>query len=171
MEDYFEAELACGRHLSVLSAVESMVEAEPLRERACGQLMRALYYCGRQADALGVYSRVRTALVEGLGLEPGRELRLLQEAILTHDPALHVPAPLPGVPPRAAATSVPASASAPADTPGSPVPARREPARGDQGRRPNAATSASCWYADGWATSSAPCPPSASTTSSKASRP
>ncbi|GGJ78755.1 hypothetical protein GCM10011583_07900 [Streptomyces camponoticapitis] len=133
MEDYFEAELACGRHLSVLSAVESMVEAEPLRERACGQLMRALYYCGRQADALGVYSRVRTALVEGLGLEPGRELRLLQEAILTHDPALHVPAPLPGVPHRAAATSVPASASAPADTPGSPVPARREPARGDQG--------------------------------------
>ncbi|MFI6080486.1 BTAD domain-containing putative transcriptional regulator [Streptomyces sp. NPDC051217] len=137
MEDYFEAELACGRYLSVLSAVESMVEAEPLRERACGQLMRALYYCGRQADALGVYSRVRTALIEGLGLEPGRELRLLQEAILTHDPALHVPTPLPGVPHRASvsATSVSASVSASAsvDTPESPVPARREPARGDQG--------------------------------------
>ncbi|MFD7446127.1 BTAD domain-containing putative transcriptional regulator [Streptomyces sp. NPDC059909] len=92
-EDYFEAELACGRHLAVLGALESMVESEPLRERSCGQLMRALYRCGRQADALGVYGRVRAALVEGLGLEPSRELRQLQQAILTHDPSLQLPEP------------------------------------------------------------------------------
>jgi DNA-binding SARP family transcriptional activator len=94
MEDYFEAELACGRHLAVLGELEAMVESVALRERSSGQLMLALYRSGRQADALSVYSRVRTALVEELGLEPGRELQLLQQAILAHDPSL--------IPPRAA---------------------------------------------------------------------
>lgn len=94
MEDYFEAELACGRHLAVLGELEAMVESIPLRERSSGQLMLALYRSGRQADALSVYSRVRTALVEELGLEPGRELQLMQQAILAHDPSL--------IPPRGA---------------------------------------------------------------------
>ncbi|MBW4716742.1 BTAD domain-containing putative transcriptional regulator [Saccharothrix obliqua] len=90
MEDYFDAELACGRHRSVLGVLEAMVEAERLRERSCGQLMLALYRCGRHADALTVYSRLRTSLVEDLGLEPGPGLQKLQHAILTHDPALAV---------------------------------------------------------------------------------
>ncbi|MEU1815987.1 BTAD domain-containing putative transcriptional regulator [Streptomyces roseifaciens] len=99
MEDYCEAELACGRHHAVLGELETLVEAEPLRERSCGQLMLALYRCGRQADALSVYGRVRTALVEELGLEPGRDLQELQQAILTHDRTLA----LPGVPAGGAA--------------------------------------------------------------------
>ncbi|MGX2998272.1 BTAD domain-containing putative transcriptional regulator [Streptomyces sp. JNUCC 64] len=90
-EDFFEAQLASGQHYPVLGELEVMVDNEPLRERSCGQLMRALYRCGRQADALGVYSRLRTALVEDLGLEPSRELRTLQQAILTHDPSLQLP--------------------------------------------------------------------------------
>ncbi|MFF3323118.1 BTAD domain-containing putative transcriptional regulator [Streptomyces sp. NPDC002889] len=88
MEDYFEAQLACGRHHEVLAELETTVRAEPLRERSCGQLMLALYRCGRQADALTVYSRVRAVLVEDLGLEPGRGLQRLQQRILTQDPAL-----------------------------------------------------------------------------------
>lgn len=91
MEDYFEAELRCGRHQSALAALESMAEAEPLRERLCGQLMLALYRCGRQANALSVYSRVRTSLIEDLGLEPRRELQSLQQAILAQDPKLSQP--------------------------------------------------------------------------------
>lgn len=90
-EDYFDASLACGRHHVVLSELEAMVESEPLRERSCGQLMLALYRCGRHADALSIYSRVRAALVEDLGLEPGPGLQKLQHAILTHDPALTLP--------------------------------------------------------------------------------
>jgi DNA-binding SARP family transcriptional activator len=93
MEVYFDAELACGRHHAVLADLEAMVEAEPLREGSCGQFMLALYRCGRQADALGVYSRVRSALVEDLGLEPGRALQTLQQQILTHDPALTLQPP------------------------------------------------------------------------------
>lgn len=92
MEDYFDAELACGRHQSVLGELEAVVEAERLRERSCGQLMLALYRCGRHADALAVYSRLRTSLVDDLGLEPGPALQQLQHAILTHDPALALPA-------------------------------------------------------------------------------
>ncbi|WP_344099659.1 BTAD domain-containing putative transcriptional regulator [Myceligenerans crystallogenes] len=88
MEDYFEAAVACGREHDILRELEAMVEAEPQRERACAQLMIALYRTGRHADALEVYSRTRSALVDELGLDPSRDLQLLQRSILNHDPAL-----------------------------------------------------------------------------------
>ncbi len=88
LEDYFDTQLALGRHHTVLAELEATVRAEPLRERLCGQLMLALYRCGRQADALSTYSRVRNLLVEDLGLVPSRSLQRLQQAILTQDPTL-----------------------------------------------------------------------------------
>ncbi|MEU5959402.1 BTAD domain-containing putative transcriptional regulator [Streptomyces sp. NPDC047525] len=90
LEDYFDAELALGRHRSVLREMETAVEAGTLRERLCGQLMLALYRCGRHTDALGAYNRLRRQLVEQLGLEPGRSLQQLQQAILRHDDSLLV---------------------------------------------------------------------------------
>ncbi|MFI5555058.1 BTAD domain-containing putative transcriptional regulator [Streptomyces sp. NPDC051738] len=93
-EDYFEAQLLCGRHYEILPELETMVQAEPLRERSSAQLMLALYRCGRQADALNAYSQVRAALVENLGLEPGRGLQQLQQAILTQDPSLSMDRPV-----------------------------------------------------------------------------
>jgi DNA-binding SARP family transcriptional activator len=87
-EDYFEAELACGRHHEVLVEMKRLIATEPLRERLRCQLMLALYRCGRQADALEVYNAGRAALVEKLGLEPSHALQSLQQAILVHDPAL-----------------------------------------------------------------------------------
>jgi len=39
-----------------------------------------------------VYRRTREALIDGLGLEPGRELRELQQRILEHDAAIQVTA-------------------------------------------------------------------------------
>ncbi|WP_285742130.1 BTAD domain-containing putative transcriptional regulator [Lentzea sp. NBRC 105346] len=92
LEDLVEAELACGRHHEAVAELEAMVAAEPLRERLCGQLMRALYRDGRQAEAVSVYRRTRTLLRERLGIEPGHELRDLHRAILDHDPALQHPA-------------------------------------------------------------------------------
>lgn len=91
LEDYFDAELALGRHHSVLREIESEVETGTLRERLCGQLMLALYRGGRHTDALGVYNRVRSRLVDQLGLEPGRGLQQLQQSILRHDDSLLVP--------------------------------------------------------------------------------
>ncbi|WP_327238381.1 hypothetical protein OG349_34705 [Streptomyces sp. NBC_01317] len=92
MEYRFEAELACGRHHAVLGELVSLAESEPLRERLCGQLILALYRCGRQAEALSVFSRVRLELVQKYGLEPSRDLQTLQQHILHHDPSLTAPA-------------------------------------------------------------------------------
>src|SRR5262249_32591595 len=52
------------------------------------QLMLALYRSGRQAEALDAYQAVRHALVEELGIEPGRALRELERGILQQDPEL-----------------------------------------------------------------------------------
>ncbi|MGW5850536.1 AfsR/SARP family transcriptional regulator [Streptomyces sp. NPDC055254] len=123
LEDLFEAQLACGHHYAVLGELESMVENEPLRERACGQLMRAFYRSGRQADALGVYGRLRAALVEDLGLEPSRELQLVQQAILNHDRELQFHGPAAG-PVTLTRREQPAPAAAPPSAPA----ARRSPA-------------------------------------------
>jgi predicted ATPase len=50
--------------------------------------MLALYRSGRQADALETFQDARRVLADELGLEPGPELRRIQEAILAHDPAI-----------------------------------------------------------------------------------
>ena len=48
--------------------------------------MLALYRAGRQADALEAYRDARRVLLDELGLEPGAELRELEQAILRQDP-------------------------------------------------------------------------------------
>jgi DNA-binding SARP family transcriptional activator len=90
-EDCFEAELMCGQHREITPELEVLTEAEPVRERLCIQFMLALYRSGRQVDALNVYRRTRDALVEGLGIEPGRELQELQHMILEHDASIQAP--------------------------------------------------------------------------------
>ncbi|TDV53605.1 AfsR/SARP family transcriptional regulator [Actinophytocola oryzae] len=92
LEDRLDAELVCGRHREITPELEVLTATEPLRERLCLQFMLALYRSGRQADALRVYRRTREALIDGLGLEPGRELRELQQRILEHDAAIQVTA-------------------------------------------------------------------------------
>ncbi|HEV7649878.1 MAG TPA: AfsR/SARP family transcriptional regulator [Actinophytocola sp.] len=91
LEDCFDAELQCGRHREITPELEVLTAAEPLRERLCIQFMLALYRSGRQVDALNVYRRTRTALVDGLGIEPGPDLQALQHMILEHDASIQVP--------------------------------------------------------------------------------
>jgi DNA-binding SARP family transcriptional activator len=50
--------------------------------------MLALFREGRQAEALRVFDRARTALRDGLGLDPSIALRELHGAILRQEPAL-----------------------------------------------------------------------------------
>ena len=90
-EERLGAELEVGRHAEVVPALERLVAEQPLRERPRALLMRALYRSGRQADALAAYRDARATLVDELGLEPGRELRDLERAILDQDPALGAP--------------------------------------------------------------------------------
>lgn len=90
LEQRFEAELALGGHLAVLSDLEALVWEHPLRERLRGQLMLALYRAGRQAEALDVYRKTRELLVGELGIEPSRALQELERRILTQDTTLDV---------------------------------------------------------------------------------
>ena len=93
------SDLASGRHREVLGELEALLAAEPLHEGLQAQRMLALYRCGRQSEALNAYREARALLVEQIGVEPGRELRRLQHAILTQDPALDLP-PLAAAPAR-----------------------------------------------------------------------
>jgi predicted ATPase/DNA-binding SARP family transcriptional activator len=88
VEDRIDAELQLGHDLVVLPELRSLAATHPLRERLQAQAMLALYRCGHQADALEVYTAARRKLVDELGIEPGAELRDLQQRVLRHDPAL-----------------------------------------------------------------------------------
>ena len=88
IEDRIDADLDLGRHSELTAELRGLVREHPLRERLRRQLMLALYRCGRQAEALEAYRDARRALVDELGIEPGRALRDLEAAILAQDPAL-----------------------------------------------------------------------------------
>ncbi len=90
--DQIDAELGLGRHGKLIGQLEALMAAHPYQERLAAQLMLALYRSGRQAEALDVYRAVRARLDDELGLQPGRELRELERAILDHDPAIAAPA-------------------------------------------------------------------------------
>lgn len=90
IETYLDLELALGRHRQLGGEIGRLVDEHPLRERMRCQYMLALYRSGRQAEALDVYRRGRDLLISELGLEPGNELRLLERAILSGDPALSI---------------------------------------------------------------------------------
>ena len=80
--DRIDADLAAGRHADLIPELADLVAEYPLRERLHGQLMLALYRCGRRADALDAYRKARQVLVTELGLEPGAELRALEAAVI-----------------------------------------------------------------------------------------
>src|SRR5207247_7341451 len=90
LAERIEAELRLGRHGELVPELEALVDEHPLRERLSRQRMLALYRCGRQVEALEAYQAARRELVEELGIEPGRELRELHQAILRQDPALEL---------------------------------------------------------------------------------
>jgi len=88
IETWHDVLLAAGRHHDAVASAESQVAEHPLREHLWAQLMLALYRCGRQAESLRAYQRIRTRLHEELGLEPTRELVALEEAIVQQRPEL-----------------------------------------------------------------------------------
>lgn len=90
-EAYYDHQLAMSQHAEVVCELAALVAEHPLREKPVGQLMLALYRCGRQADALAWYGRTRTLLADELGLDPGGALQRLHQQILADDPALSAP--------------------------------------------------------------------------------
>ena len=86
-----EADLRLARHARVVTELRQLAHAAPLREHVHALLMRALYLCGRRAEALEAYRDARDILVRELGSEPGLELRDLHQQILNDDPQIALP--------------------------------------------------------------------------------
>ncbi|MFI6100172.1 BTAD domain-containing putative transcriptional regulator [Lentzea sp. NPDC051213] len=86
--DLTDVGLRLGRHTELLAGLRAQVDDDPSDERLAGQLMLALYRSGRQAEALTAFQRLRTLLVDQLGVEPGAAVRDLHTSILTNDRAL-----------------------------------------------------------------------------------
>jgi predicted ATPase/DNA-binding SARP family transcriptional activator len=83
-----DADLAGGEDAVLVPELERLLSEHQFEERLWGQLMRALYRAGRQADALAAFQKARQLFAGELGLEPGESLVRLQQEILDRDPAL-----------------------------------------------------------------------------------
>lgn len=105
-----ELDLRLGRPGAAVVRLQELAIQHPLRESVRGQLMRALYLAGRQADALGEYDALRTQLVEELGVDPSPAVQRLHQQILEQDPALRPTSP---EPPTATTTTTTTAAPAP----------------------------------------------------------
>ncbi|WP_188194120.1 BTAD domain-containing putative transcriptional regulator [Nonomuraea sp. SYSU D8015] len=66
-----------------VAAAEALTRRQPLREEGWRLLALALWGSDRQADALAALRRARRKLADELGLDPGRALVELEDAILT----------------------------------------------------------------------------------------
>ena len=83
------ARLALGLHDEAIPELEALVAEYPLQERLWEHLMHARYRSGRHAEALLAYQEVATHLAE-IGVEPGEELRRLEQRIRRHDATLAI---------------------------------------------------------------------------------
>ena len=93
-----EADLLAGRHAELVGELTQLVADHPAREGLAGQLMLALYRCGRQSDAIAAYTVVQRTLDAELGVVPGPRLRELHAAIVNQDASLQLRAGTPELP-------------------------------------------------------------------------
>lgn len=91
LEELHRLQLDLGRHREVLPRLEALVAEHPTREALWRLLILALYRSERQGDALAAFRRVREALADELGIDPGPGLRDLELAILRQDESLAPP--------------------------------------------------------------------------------
>ncbi|MFJ1702619.1 AfsR/SARP family transcriptional regulator [Kitasatospora sp. NPDC088346] len=82
LEWRLEADLRGGGHEALVAELTALTAEHPLREGFHRQLMLALHRSGRQAEALGVFQRLRRRLVAELGVEPGADARAAHREIL-----------------------------------------------------------------------------------------
>ncbi len=91
LERRIDSDLKLGRAQELVPELEAVITGHPYHEPFHRQLMVALYRSGRQGEALAAFRRARGRLVDELGIEPGPDLRRMQQAILRQDPELEQP--------------------------------------------------------------------------------
>ncbi|MEO3805910.1 BTAD domain-containing putative transcriptional regulator [Nonomuraea sp. B1E8] len=92
LELRIDVDLRLGRHRKAVSELKTLVNDHPLQEVFHIQLMLALHRSGRRPEALDVYQRLRTLLVEELGVEPSSRAQAMHQAVLSSASSLEVPA-------------------------------------------------------------------------------
>lgn len=85
LEHRIDADLRLGRDWEVLEELSTLSMRHPLHENLHMQYMLALHRSGHRLDALRVFQRLRSALVQEVGMEPTTRLCQLQQSILTSD--------------------------------------------------------------------------------------
>lgn len=77
-----DMDLELERHAEILPELWRLVREHPFHEGLVKRLMLALFRSGQQREALDLFQRTRTALIDQLGTEPGPELKATQRHIL-----------------------------------------------------------------------------------------
>ncbi|MFU8841739.1 MAG: AfsR/SARP family transcriptional regulator [Nitriliruptoraceae bacterium] len=129
-QDRLRAELALGAGPELVAELTDLTAAHPLHEGLVALQLVALVRADRQAAALGAYERLREALADELGVDPGLALQRLHQRVLQQDPSLLAPDPADGAASPLAARTDGAGPplAAPADDVGSGVAATDRPA-------------------------------------------
>ncbi len=90
-EDLTELRLSAGLGRVAIPELRQLAEGHMERERLTELYMLALYREGRQSEALAAFQEARRRLSDALGVEPGRSMRRLHQAILQQAEALGEP--------------------------------------------------------------------------------
>ena len=84
LELRIQADAELGRHRELIGEMRSLVISHPLNEWFHGQLIVALSRSGRRGEALQAYQHLREVLDTQLGLDPPRDIQLLQREVLNN---------------------------------------------------------------------------------------
>ncbi|MFF1350226.1 MULTISPECIES: BTAD domain-containing putative transcriptional regulator [unclassified Streptomyces] len=88
LQQRVEVKFRLGLHHELPAELAVMISEYPTNEIFYAQHMLALYRCGRCAEGLGVYQRLREYLVKELGIDPSTKVQQLHRAMLDADSAL-----------------------------------------------------------------------------------
>ncbi|MFI9382880.1 BTAD domain-containing putative transcriptional regulator [Kutzneria sp. NPDC052558] len=88
IDQRMEVELMLGHHHEVINDLSTLVRDYPAHEGLHVKLMMALHLLGRRSEALHVFQRIRTTLIDDLGLEPGQQLQQVHRGLLVGNPQL-----------------------------------------------------------------------------------
>jgi len=88
--------LSQGEHRDLVGELERLAGEHPTKEPVWARLVLALHRSGRRAEALQALQRLRSALGELTGLEPGPEIVSLEQSLLKDSPELDLRPPVSG---------------------------------------------------------------------------
>ena len=88
LEQRIEADLRLGRHAELLGELAALIGRHPTHENLHAQFMLALHRSGHTGNAVKVFDRLRSRLIDRLGIEPAPQTRRLYQAIVSRHPRL-----------------------------------------------------------------------------------